>query len=86
VKPTGTNPVGPQVNWKRRGIDASAFRVLRQGCPPEKLHPQASITNYGVAIAYSFGIFERVLSPFPAALDVYCRIRTENSMETPRKP
>ena len=29
------------------------------------------ITNYGVAIAYSLGIFERALSPFPGALDIY---------------
>ena len=29
------------------------------------------ITNYGVAIAYSLGILERALSPFPHALDVY---------------
>lgn len=29
------------------------------------------ITNYGLVIAYSLGIFERALSPFPAALDAY---------------
>ena len=29
------------------------------------------VTNYGLTIAYSLGIFERALSPFPAALDVY---------------
>jgi [FeFe] hydrogenase H-cluster maturation GTPase HydF len=29
------------------------------------------ITNYGLAIAYSLGIFERALQPFPAALDIY---------------
>ena len=28
------------------------------------------ITNYGLAIAYSLGIFERALEPFPAALDL----------------
>jgi [FeFe] hydrogenase H-cluster maturation GTPase HydF len=28
------------------------------------------ITNYGMAIAYSLGIFERALGPFPAALDL----------------
>ena len=27
------------------------------------------ITNYGLAIAYSLGIFERALGPFPAALE-----------------
>jgi [FeFe] hydrogenase H-cluster maturation GTPase HydF len=29
------------------------------------------ITNYGMSIAYTLGIFERALKPFPAALDVY---------------
>ena len=29
------------------------------------------ITNYGLTIAYSLGIFERALQPFPAALDIY---------------
>jgi [FeFe] hydrogenase H-cluster maturation GTPase HydF len=29
------------------------------------------ITNYGLAIAYSLGIFERALQPFPAALEAY---------------
>jgi [FeFe] hydrogenase H-cluster maturation GTPase HydF len=31
------------------------------------------ITNYGLVIAYSLGIFERALMPFPAALDVVHR-------------
>lgn len=31
------------------------------------------ITNYGLAIAYSLGIFDRALEPFPAALDLYRR-------------
>jgi [FeFe] hydrogenase H-cluster maturation GTPase HydF len=30
-----------------------------------------AITNYGLTIAYSLGIFERALEPFPAALAVY---------------
>lgn len=29
------------------------------------------ITNYGLTIAYSLGIFERALQPFPAALDIF---------------
>ncbi len=35
------------------------------------------ITNYGVAIAYSLGIFERALSPFPGALEAYLK-KTKN--------
>jgi [FeFe] hydrogenase H-cluster maturation GTPase HydF len=31
------------------------------------------ITNYGMAIAYTLGIFERALGPFPAALEEYRR-------------
>lgn len=31
------------------------------------------MTNYGLAIAYSLGIFERALGPFPEALDVFRR-------------
>jgi len=29
------------------------------------------VTNYGLAIAYSLGIFERALGPFPSALEVF---------------
>ena len=33
------------------------------------------ITNYGLTIAYTLGIFERALSPFPAALEAYQDIK-----------
>ena len=32
---------------------------------------QVPVTNYGMAIAYSLGIFERALGVFPAAMDVF---------------
>lgn len=32
---------------------------------------EVPITNYGLTIAYSLGIFERALEPFPAALELY---------------
>jgi [FeFe] hydrogenase H-cluster maturation GTPase HydF len=35
------------------------------------------ITNYGLVIAYSLGIFERALGPFPAALEAYRRKKQE---------
>jgi len=35
------------------------------------------ITNYGVAIAFLQGVLERVLSPFPAALDAFRRGKTK---------
>jgi len=35
--------------------------------------PGVPFTNYGVAIAYGFGIFERARHPFPDALSAYGR-------------
>ena len=37
------------------------------------------ITNYGLTIAYSLGIFERALEPFPAALEVYLEARKKTA-------
>jgi len=34
---------------------------------------KVAITNYGLAIAVSQGVIERVLSPFPASLDAFHR-------------
>jgi [FeFe] hydrogenase H-cluster maturation GTPase HydF len=33
------------------------------------------VTNYGLAIAFSLGIFERALGPFPAALEVFRKLK-----------
>jgi [FeFe] hydrogenase H-cluster maturation GTPase HydF len=46
----------------RREVLSRIFACNKAGVP---------ITNYGMAIAYSLGIFERALQPFPAALDAY---------------
>jgi len=46
----------------RREMLSRILRCRQQGVP---------ITNYGLTIAYSLGIFERALGPFPAALDAY---------------
>jgi [FeFe] hydrogenase H-cluster maturation GTPase HydF len=40
------------------------------------------ITNYGLTIAYSLGIFDRALSPFPAALELYRRSVAAQNRET----
>ena len=48
--------------WNRREMLSRMVRCRKAGVP---------ITNYGVAIAYSLGIFERALGPFPAALEAY---------------
>lgn len=52
--------------WNRREMLNRILRCQRAGVP---------ITNYGLAIAYSLGIFERALEPFPAALAA-CRNAT----------
>ena len=46
----------------RREVLSRIFLCQRAGVP---------ITNYGMAITYSLGIFERALAPFPAALATY---------------
>jgi [FeFe] hydrogenase H-cluster maturation GTPase HydF len=44
----------------RREVLSRILKCRRAGVP---------ITNYGLAIAYALGIFDRALTPFPAALD-----------------
>lgn len=48
--------------WNRREMLSRILKARQAGVP---------ITNYGLTIAYSVGIFERALQPFPAALEVY---------------
>jgi [FeFe] hydrogenase H-cluster maturation GTPase HydF len=52
--------------WNRREMLSRVLRCRKAGVP---------ITNYGLTIAYSLGIFERALGPFPAALDAYHQMR-----------
>ena len=47
--------------WNRREMLTRILTCRRAGVP---------ITNYGLVISYSLGIFERALAPFPAALDI----------------
>jgi [FeFe] hydrogenase H-cluster maturation GTPase HydF len=48
--------------WNRRAMLSRIMKARQAGVP---------ITNYGLTIAYSLGIFERALQPFPAALEMY---------------
>lgn len=48
--------------WNRREMLSRILQCRKAGVP---------ITNYGIAIAYSLGIFERALKPFPSAMEVY---------------
>lgn len=52
--------------WNRREMLSRIMKARQAGVP---------ITNYGLTIAYSLGIFERALQPFPAALDIYKSMR-----------
>ncbi len=48
--------------WNRREMQSRIMRCVSTGVP---------ITNYGLVIARSLGMFERALEPFPEALQVY---------------
>jgi hypothetical protein len=48
--------------WNRKEMLSRILRCHEAGVP---------ITNYGLVIAYSLGIFERALEPFPAAFEAY---------------
>ena len=48
--------------WNRREMLSRILKAKQAHVP---------ITNYGLTIAYSLGIFERALQPFPAALEIF---------------
>jgi [FeFe] hydrogenase H-cluster maturation GTPase HydF len=48
--------------WNRREMLTRMLRCRQAGVP---------IANYGLTIAYTLGIFDRALEPFPDALEVY---------------
>ena len=52
--------------WNRREMLARMDRCRQAGVP---------ICNYGMTIAYTLGIFDRALAPFPDALDAYRRLK-----------
>ncbi len=54
----------------RREMLSRILRCREQGVP---------ITNYGLTIAYSLGIFERALGRFPAAQAAYQAARAAQS-------
>ena len=59
----------------RREMLTRILRCRQAGVP---------ITNYGLTIAYSLGIFERALEPFPAALEIYRRTRAAQALKSDR--
>lgn len=56
--------------WNRREVLSRILRCRQAGVP---------ICNYGMTIAYTLGIFERALEPFPDALDTYRRMLAERT-------
>ncbi len=56
----------------RREMLSRILKCRRAGVP---------IANYGLTIAYTLGIFERALAPFPAALAMYEQLRTQRSRD-----
>jgi len=48
--------------WNRREMLSRLLKARQVGVP---------LTNYGLTIAYTLGIFERALQPFASALDVF---------------
>jgi [FeFe] hydrogenase H-cluster maturation GTPase HydF len=53
--------------WNRREMLSRILRCQQAGVP---------ITNYGMTIAYTLGIFERALRPFPAALETFYELQS----------
>lgn len=53
--------------WNRREMLSRMLRASRADVP---------ICNYGLTIAYTLGIFDRALQPFPAALETYRQLQT----------
>jgi [FeFe] hydrogenase H-cluster maturation GTPase HydF len=54
--------------WNRREMLSRILLCKQAGVP---------ITNYGLTIAYSLGIFERALGPFPGVLESFKRAKAQ---------
>jgi hypothetical protein len=52
--------------WNRREVLARQLRCRQAGVP---------LSNYGLTIAYTLGLFDRALAPFQDALETYRRLR-----------
>ncbi|RMF86641.1 MAG: [FeFe] hydrogenase H-cluster maturation GTPase HydF [Planctomycetota bacterium] len=56
--------------WNRREMLSRMMRCRRMGVP---------VCNYGMTIAYTLGIFDRALQPFPDAYETYRRLMRERA-------
>jgi len=61
--------------WNRREVLSRIERCRRAGVP---------ISNYGMTIAFTLGILERALAPFPAALETWHRLGDGADSHLPR--
>jgi [FeFe] hydrogenase H-cluster maturation GTPase HydF len=57
--------------WNRREMLSRLLRCRQAGVP---------VANYCMTIAYTLGIFERALGPFPAALETWRQLRAGRCM------
>ncbi|MFO7906591.1 MAG: hypothetical protein R6U98_28300, partial [Pirellulaceae bacterium] len=53
--------------WNRREVLSRILRCRQAGVP---------MCNYGMTIAYTLGIFDRALEPFPNAMELYHQLTT----------
>ena len=60
--------------WNRREMLSRILRCRQAAVP---------ITNYGLTIAYSLGIFERAIEPFPAAWEYFQTTKRESKVRRP---
>jgi len=61
--------------WNRREVLTRMLRCRQAGVP---------ISNYGMTIAYTLGIFSRALEPFPDALQTYRQLQAERESRSSR--
>ncbi len=64
-------------SFNRREMLGRIMRCRQAGVP---------ITNYGLVIAYSLGIFERALQPFPASLEALRAAQAQRAGHSPAEP
>ncbi|MGQ8336761.1 [FeFe] hydrogenase H-cluster maturation GTPase HydF [Sunxiuqinia sp. A32] len=58
--------------WNRREMLSRLMKARQANVP---------LTNYGLTIAYSLGIFERALQPFPAALEMFKSLQKSTTLK-----
>ena len=72
----------PQLHEYKLAIQCGSCMLNRREVLSRIVHCREAgvpVTNYGLAIAYSLGIFKRALSPFPAALELLASLTDGSS-------